>query len=97
MHTKVKRPSHHDLHSCGPPVFCAFASSTPSISFSAAHGSCCSYIGEEINGVPTGEMSAQAFREWLLESNTSTGLDVGEVHVDQTRGVQADNSPFCCL
>eukprot|EP00903_Cladosiphon_okamuranus_P005765 g5716.t1 len=35
--------------------------------------------GEQNNGVPTGEMSAQAFREWLLESHTSTGLDVGEV------------------
>ncbi|CAM9144546.1 unnamed protein product [Ectocarpus sp. 4 AP-2014] len=36
--------------------------------------------GEEKNGVPTGNMSAQAFREWLLESHTSTGLDVGEMN-----------------
>ncbi|CAM9637203.1 unnamed protein product [Ectocarpus sp. 6 AP-2014] len=36
--------------------------------------------GEEKNGVPTGTMSAQAFREWLLESHTSTGLDVGEMN-----------------
>ncbi|CAM9290972.1 unnamed protein product [Ectocarpus fasciculatus] len=36
--------------------------------------------GEEKNGVPTGEMSAQAFREWLLESHTSTGLEVGEMN-----------------
>lgn len=25
-------------------------------------------------------MSAQAFREWLLESHTSTGLDVGRAN-----------------
>lgn len=31
------------------------------------------------DGVPQGEMSPQAFREWLLESNTSTSLDVGRI------------------
>lgn len=31
--------------------------------------------------MPSGKMSAQAFREWLLESNIATGLDVGVVHV----------------
>ena len=36
--------------------------------------------GEEQNGVPVGEMSAQAFREWLLDSHTSTGLDVGRAN-----------------
>eukprot|EP00752_Nemacystus_decipiens_P018608 g16683.t1 len=36
--------------------------------------------GEEKNGIPLGQMGAQAFREWLLESNTSTGLDVGWVN-----------------
>ncbi|CAM9314891.1 unnamed protein product, partial [Hapterophycus canaliculatus] len=32
--------------------------------------------GEENEGLPTGELSAQAFRDWLLESHTSTGLDM---------------------
>ncbi|CAM9166124.1 unnamed protein product [Scytosiphon promiscuus] len=36
--------------------------------------------GEEKEGLPTGEISAQAFRDWLLESHTSTSLDVGMAH-----------------
>lgn len=47
--------------------------------------------GEEKNGIPTGEMSVQAFREWLLESHTSTGLDVGEA--DHVSGKRRNHTP----
>ncbi|CBJ27696.1 conserved unknown protein [Ectocarpus siliculosus] len=46
--------------------------------------------GEEKNGVPTGTMSAQAFREWLLESHTSTGLDVGELRATVVSSFESD-------
>ena len=35
--------------------------------------------------MPTGTMNAQAFREWLLESGSSTGPDVGKIAKENVR------------
>lgn len=53
--------------------------------------------GEQRDGIPTGEMSAQAFREWLLESHTSTGLEVGKADNVRKECQKTDHYVFTAI
>lgn len=41
--------------------------------------------GGDDGGVPAGEISADAFRHWMLESNIQTGLALGKRSENQVR------------
>lgn len=41
--------------------------------------------GDEANDAPTGEIYPHAFRDWLLESNIPTSLNVGNVVRENVR------------